>query len=181
MELKNMYNNVEKFILAGVILCIGSLFFLMDQSKDIEHEPALSLKDAGGAQVISTDATKSMEATEPNIVDVKQLKRRYLQLYGSYPSGKLAKNRELLEDKIREMDELPANEPTVAELRQRYLDLNGSKPRGRGASSHAWLKRRVREMEEEQMKDSEESILELEADVSNDDAEDEEDVADLFW
>jgi len=36
MELKNMYNNVEKFVLAGVILCIGSLFFLMDQSKEVE-------------------------------------------------------------------------------------------------------------------------------------------------
>ena len=31
-----MYNNVEKFVLAGVILCIGSLFFLMDQSKEVE-------------------------------------------------------------------------------------------------------------------------------------------------
>ena len=36
MELKNMYNNVEKFVLAGVILCIGSLFFLMDQSEEVE-------------------------------------------------------------------------------------------------------------------------------------------------
>ena len=35
MELKNMYNNVEKFVLAGVILCIGSLFFLMDQSEEV--------------------------------------------------------------------------------------------------------------------------------------------------
>ena len=35
MEFKNMYNNVEKFVLAGVILCIGSLFFLMDQSEEV--------------------------------------------------------------------------------------------------------------------------------------------------
>ena len=42
MELKNMYNNVEKFVLAGVILCIGSLFFLMDQSKDIELSDNIS-------------------------------------------------------------------------------------------------------------------------------------------
>ena len=31
-----MNNYVEKFVLAGVILCIGSLFFLMDQSKEVE-------------------------------------------------------------------------------------------------------------------------------------------------
>ena len=36
MEFKNMYNNVEKFVLAGVILCVGSLFFLMDQSEEVE-------------------------------------------------------------------------------------------------------------------------------------------------
>ena len=36
MELKKMYNNVEKFVLAGVILCIGSLFFLMDQSEEVK-------------------------------------------------------------------------------------------------------------------------------------------------
>ena len=31
-----MYNNVEKFVLVAVILCIGSLFFLMDQSEEVE-------------------------------------------------------------------------------------------------------------------------------------------------
>ena len=36
MELNNMYNNVEKFVLAGVILCIGSLFFVMDQSGEVK-------------------------------------------------------------------------------------------------------------------------------------------------
>ena len=36
MELNNMYNNVEKFVLAGVILCIGSLFFMMDQSGEVK-------------------------------------------------------------------------------------------------------------------------------------------------
>lgn len=36
MELKYMYNNVEKFVLAGVILSIGSLIFLMDESKNEE-------------------------------------------------------------------------------------------------------------------------------------------------
>ena len=42
MELKNMYNNVEKFVLASVILCIGSLFFLMDQSEEIELSDNIS-------------------------------------------------------------------------------------------------------------------------------------------
>jgi hypothetical protein len=42
MELKNMYNNVEKFVLAGVILCIGSLFFLMDQSEEVELSDNIS-------------------------------------------------------------------------------------------------------------------------------------------
>ena len=42
MELKNMYNNVEKFVLAGVILCIGSLFFLMDQSEEVELSDSIS-------------------------------------------------------------------------------------------------------------------------------------------
>lgn len=36
MELNNMYNNVEKFVLAGVILCIGSLFLMMDQSEEVK-------------------------------------------------------------------------------------------------------------------------------------------------
>ena len=42
MEFKNMYNNVEKFVLAGVILCIGSLFFLMDQSEEVELSDNIS-------------------------------------------------------------------------------------------------------------------------------------------
>ena len=42
MESKNMYNNVEKFVLAGVILCIGSLFFLMDQSEEVELSDNIS-------------------------------------------------------------------------------------------------------------------------------------------
>ena len=42
MELKNMYNNVEKFVLVAVILCIGSLFFLMDQSKEVELSDNIS-------------------------------------------------------------------------------------------------------------------------------------------
>ena len=42
MELKNMYNNVEKIVLAGVILCIGSLFFLMDQSEEVELSDNIS-------------------------------------------------------------------------------------------------------------------------------------------
>ena len=37
-----MYNNVEKFVLAGVILCIGSLFFLMDQSQEVELSDNIS-------------------------------------------------------------------------------------------------------------------------------------------
>ena len=37
-----MYNNVEKFVLAGVILCIGSLFFLMDQSEEVELSDNIS-------------------------------------------------------------------------------------------------------------------------------------------
>ena len=42
MELKNMYNNVEKFVLVAVVLCIGSLFFLMDQSKEVELSENIS-------------------------------------------------------------------------------------------------------------------------------------------
>ena len=42
MEFKNMYNNVEKFVLAGVIFCIGSLFFLMDQSEEVELSDNIS-------------------------------------------------------------------------------------------------------------------------------------------
>ena len=39
---KNMYNNVEKFVLVAVVLCIGSLFFLMDQSKEVELSDNIS-------------------------------------------------------------------------------------------------------------------------------------------
>ena len=42
MELKNMYNNVEKFVLVAVVLCIGSLFLLMDQSKEVELSDNIS-------------------------------------------------------------------------------------------------------------------------------------------
>ena len=42
MELKNMYNNVEKFVLVAVVLCIGSLFFLMDQSKEVKLSDNIS-------------------------------------------------------------------------------------------------------------------------------------------
>ena len=42
MELKNMYNNVEKFVLVAVALCIGSLFFLMDQSEEVELSDNIS-------------------------------------------------------------------------------------------------------------------------------------------
>ena len=56
MEFKNMYNNVEKFVLAGVILCIGSLFFLMDQSKDIELSDNIS-------ESFSNEGTVDVEIT----------------------------------------------------------------------------------------------------------------------
>ena len=56
MELKNMYNNVEKFVLAGVILCIGSLFFLMDQSKEVELSDNIS-------ESFSNEGTVDVEIT----------------------------------------------------------------------------------------------------------------------
>ena len=56
MELKNMYNNVEKFVLAVVILCIGSLFFLMDQSKDVELSDSIS-------ESFSNEGTVDVEIT----------------------------------------------------------------------------------------------------------------------
>jgi len=56
MELKNMYNNVEKFVLAGVILCIGSLFFLMDQSKEVELTDNIS-------ESFSNEGTVDVEIT----------------------------------------------------------------------------------------------------------------------
>ena len=37
-----MYNNVEKFVLVAVVLCIGSLFFLMDQSKEVKLSDNIS-------------------------------------------------------------------------------------------------------------------------------------------
>ena len=37
-----MYNNIEKFVLVAVVLCIGSLFFLMDQSKEVELSDNIS-------------------------------------------------------------------------------------------------------------------------------------------
>ncbi len=35
MELKYM-NNIEKFVLGAVVICIGSLIFLMESTKDVE-------------------------------------------------------------------------------------------------------------------------------------------------
>ena len=51
-----MYNNVEKFILAGVILCIGSLFFLMDQSEEVELSDNIS-------ESFSNEGTVDVEIT----------------------------------------------------------------------------------------------------------------------
>ena len=56
MEIKNMYNNVEKFVLAGVILCIGSLFFLMDQSEEVELSDNIS-------ESFSNEGTVDVEIT----------------------------------------------------------------------------------------------------------------------
>ena len=56
MEFKNMYNNVEKFVLAGVILCIGSLFFLMDQSEELELSDNIS-------ESFSNEGTVDVEIT----------------------------------------------------------------------------------------------------------------------
>ena len=56
MELKNMYNNVEKFVLVGVILCIGSLFFLMDQSEEVELSDNIS-------ESFSNEGTVDVEIT----------------------------------------------------------------------------------------------------------------------
>ena len=51
-----MYNNVEKFVLAGVILCIGSLFFLMDQSNEVELSDNIS-------ESFSNEGTVDVEIT----------------------------------------------------------------------------------------------------------------------
>ena len=56
MELKKMYNNVEKFVLAGVILCIGSLFFLMDQSEEVKLSDNIS-------ESFSNEGTVDVEIT----------------------------------------------------------------------------------------------------------------------
>ena len=56
MELKNMYNNVEKFVLAGVILCVGSLFILMDQSEEVELSDNIS-------ESFSNEGTVDVEIT----------------------------------------------------------------------------------------------------------------------
>ena len=53
---KNMYNNVEKFVLAGVIFCIGSLFFLMDQSEEVELSDNIS-------ESFSNEGTVDVEIT----------------------------------------------------------------------------------------------------------------------
>mgnify|MGYP001280091971 FL=1 len=53
-----MYNNVEKFVLAAVILCIGSLFFLMDnQSEEVE------IADVTTSESLSNEATVDVEIT----------------------------------------------------------------------------------------------------------------------
>jgi len=51
-----MYNNVEKFVLAGVILSIGSLFFLMDQSEEVELSDNIS-------ESFSNEGTVDVEIT----------------------------------------------------------------------------------------------------------------------
>ena len=56
MELKNMYNNVEKFVLVAVVLCIGSLFFLVDQSEEVELSDNIS-------ESFSNEGTVDVEIT----------------------------------------------------------------------------------------------------------------------
>ncbi len=52
-----MYNNVEKSVLAAVILCIGSLFFLMDKSEEVE------LADTTTSESLRNEATVDVEIT----------------------------------------------------------------------------------------------------------------------
>ena len=52
-----MYNNVEKFVLAAVILCIGSLFFLMDKSEEVE------IADTTTSESLRNEATVDVEIT----------------------------------------------------------------------------------------------------------------------
>ena len=68
MELKNMYNNVEKFVLAGVILCIGSLFFLMDQSEEVELSDITSesLSNEGAVDVEITSLVNNVNMGNSN-------------------------------------------------------------------------------------------------------------------
>ena len=68
MELKNMYNNVEKFVLAGVILCIGSLFFLMDQSEEVELSDmsSESLSNEGAVDVEITSLVNNVNMGNSN-------------------------------------------------------------------------------------------------------------------
>jgi len=51
-----MYNNVEKFVLSGVILCIGSLFFLMNQSEEVKLSDNIS-------ESFSNEGTVDVEIT----------------------------------------------------------------------------------------------------------------------
>jgi hypothetical protein len=57
-----MYNNVEKFVLAGVILCIGSLFFLMDQSEEVKLSDITSesLSNEGAVDVEITSLVNNV-------------------------------------------------------------------------------------------------------------------------
>ena len=68
MELKNMYNNVEKFVLAGVILCIGSLFFLMDQSEEVvlSDITSESLSNEGAVDVEITSLVNNVNMGNSN-------------------------------------------------------------------------------------------------------------------
>ena len=56
MCIRDRYNNVEKFVLVAVVLCIGSLFFLMDQSKEVELSDNIS-------ESFSNEGTVDVEIT----------------------------------------------------------------------------------------------------------------------
>ena len=80
MELKYM-NNIEKFVLFAVVICIGSLLFLMENTKDVEITSNTTLNSPVIAETpVEVVITPVLDEIIEETVDLAEVKETVMEL-----------------------------------------------------------------------------------------------------
>ena len=80
MELKYM-NNIEKFVLVAVVICIGSLLFLMENTKDVEITSNTTLNSPVIAETpVEVVITPVLDEIIEETVDLAEVKETVMEL-----------------------------------------------------------------------------------------------------